>query len=234
MPLKNITINAIDLPDLWFQAIYNIIDHGRARSVSKGSFQGERRVEFDFFVGHVASPHSGNLLPVIPQYLNIPDPVSKDYLDSYICYLMDSAKEPNETYTYGSRLRSATTDNQMGGMHETVDQIDTIIKTYKDHGHVNNQMIMQIAGPQDLGGEDPPCLRHIDTKIVDDELHFFPYFRSWDLWSGLPANLAAIAMLQQYMASELDLLPGEMIVSSKGLHVYGFCEELARIRANKV
>ena len=49
----------------------------------------------------------------------------------------------------------------------------------------------------------------------------------------LPANLAAIQTLKEYMALEIGVEDGEMIVESKGLHIYGHSEELAKIRTNK-
>ena len=55
---------------------------------------------------------------------------------------------------------------------------------------------MEIGMPSDLQISDPPCLRLIDTKARLDKntgkykLHFAIYFRSWDLWGGLPLNLA--------------------------------------------
>ena len=58
----------------------------------------------------------------------------------------------------------------------------------------------------------------------------FVYFRSWDLWGGLPANLAGIQQLKEYMAGQIGVDDGEMIVESKGLHLYGYAEELAKLR----
>ena len=49
-------------------------------------------------------------------------------------------------------------------------------------------------------------------------------------WGGLPANLAGIQNLKQYMAAEIGVEDGEMIVESKGLHLYGYAEELAKLR----
>ena len=77
------------------------------------------------------------------------------------------------------------------------------------------------------------CLRHIDTRIQDNALHFFVYFRSWDLWNGLPANLAGIQTLKEYMATEIGVNDGEMLVESKGLHLYGYAENLAKLRCLK-
>jgi thymidylate synthase len=94
-------------------------------------------------------------------------------------------------------------------------------------------MVLQVAHPSDVTLVDPPCLRSIDTRIQDDTLHFCIYFRSWDLWSGLPANLAGIQNLKEYMASEIGVKDGEMIVESKGLHLYGYAEDLAKLRCLK-
>ena len=77
-------------------------------------------------------------------------------------------------------------------------------------------MVLQIAHPTDTLLLDPPCLRSIDTRIQDNKLHFVIYFRSWDLWGGFPANLAAIQQMKEYMASQIGVEDGEIIASSKG------------------
>jgi len=227
------SLKAMSIPDLWFQSIYNILDVGEKYTIDKGSFRGETRLEFDFFVGHIKNPLSDGLLPKIPSNLGIPDPVSQKYLNEYAPYFLLGYKKENEAYTYGQRLNNVTNHKEQNDS-VYLNQIAEVIKKYKQYGHKNNQLILQVAQPQDLELEDPPCLRHIDTKITNNKLHFFPYFRSWDLWSGLPANLAGIAMVQDYMASEIGVDVGEMIVSSKGLHIYGYCEELAKIRTGKI
>ena len=51
------------------------------------------------------------------------------------------------------------------------------------------------------------------TDQWKQELHFFPYFRSWDLFAGFPANLAGIAVLQKYMADEIGIKSGPIIAS---------------------
>jgi len=51
--------------------------------------------------------------------------------------------------------------------------------------------------------------------------------------SGLPANLAGIAVLQKTMADEIGVKSGPIIAASKGLHLYGYAEDLAKIRCLK-
>jgi len=254
-------IEARDLPDLWFQALHDILDHGRRFNIDRGSYAGQTRLEYDYFIGHVTYPGTQPLLPDIPPACGIPNPVEADYIygggkykKSYIEYLMTPTREPGESYTYGERLTRVPLEGDKGvwwkeGQEEIVDchpvdgrvlfeeqgqlyinQIEWVIESYRRHGPRNNQLVLQVAHPSDLLLKDPPCLRSIDTRIQDGKLHFYVYFRSWDLWGGLPANLAGIQNLKEYMAAEIGVADGEMIVESKGLHLYGYAEDLARMR----
>jgi len=257
-------IEARDLPDLWFQAVNDILDLGRRFKIDRGSYAGQTRLEYDYFIGHVKFPGTQPILPDIPPACGIPNPVEEDYIfgggayeRSYLEYLMSPHKAPGESYTYGERLTKVpitgekltwwNAENQEIIDKRDIDgrvvfeedgqlylnQIEWVINTYKTFGHRNNQMVLQVAHPSDLTLVDPPCLRSIDTRIQDETLHFAVYFRSWDLWGGLPANLAGIQNLKEYMAGEIGVKDGEMIVESKGLHLYGYAEDLAKLRCLK-
>ena len=219
--MQIVQISAVDIPDAWFQSIYKILDYGNKYQVQHGSFVGETRLEFDFAVINIALPYNSNydeMRPKIPAQLSIPDPVEPGYIEQYVPYLMTGHKEPNEDYTYGSRIE---------------DQIDYWINRLSKTPNTN-QAVLQVARPEDYQLEDPPCLRHIDMRVQNDRcLHFYPVLRSWELWSGFPANLAAIAILQEYMASSIGVKVGEMVATSKGLHIYGYAENLVEIRCNK-
>lgn len=257
-------VNARDLPDLWFQAVYDILDHGNRFVIDRGSYAGQTRLEYDFFMGHVAHPGTQPLIPDIPASCGIPNPVEAEYIygggkyeKSYLEYLMTPSKEPGESYTYGERMTKAPLSGEKlawwkKGDADIIDrrevdgravfeedgklylnQIEWICETYRKFGARNNQMVLQVAHPSDLCLVDPPCLRSIDTRIQDGKLHFFVYFRSWDLWGGLPANLAGIQNLKEYMAGQIGVDDGEMVVESKGLHLYGYAEDLAKLRCLK-
>lgn len=249
--LNIVKIVARDLPDLWFQTIYQLLEQGRKFTIDKGSYAGETRLEFDYFIGHVLHPGTKPLLPDIPPALGIPNPVDEAYIyggegydRSYIEYIMSPRKEPGESYTYGERLTKAKIPIEKLELSEELinksclefitdgflNQIEYIIWSYKNEGYRNNQLVLQVAEPSDHFISDPPCLRSIDSRIQDGKLHFFVYFRSWDLMLGAPANLAAIQELKAYMASEIGVEDGEMIVESKGGHIYGYAEEIAKIR----
>lgn len=146
------------LPDVWFQAIYNLIKNGRRFIVNKGSYEGEDRIEYDYFVGHIKRPWERDadgrpLVPEMPEGISIPPPVDKEYIFSYWKKLMTVEKETGEDYTYGERLVGSP------------NQIDKIIDTYKEFGYRNNQMILQVGQPSDIELGDPPCVVK-DTLIL--------------------------------------------------------------------
>ena len=107
------------------------------------------------------------------------------------------------------------------------------IKMYKENGPGTNQAIMEIGMPSDIKLVDPPCLRLIDTRLRYGKLHFILYFRSWDLWGGFPSNLGGLQLVKQYMAEEIGVDDGEIIAVSKGLHLYDYAWDLAKLRTNK-
>ena len=212
------TIQARDIPDAWFQCVYEIIDKGHRYQIDRGSFKGQERLEFDYITVQIKYPGTRPLIPDIPEALCIPNPVADGYIESYLPYLMTAEKQPNEDYTYGEYLEP---------------QIAEVIRMYRNDGHGTNQAYMTVGDPKALLLNDPPCLRGIDTRIRYGKLHFMVYFRSWDLWNGFPANLGAIQMLKEYMAQEIGVEDGEIIAASKGLHLYDYIWELARLRTMK-
>jgi len=213
-------IDGTTLDDAWHQTLYTLLHRGRRYTVEWGSYAGTGRLEFDFAVIRVRRPWDEPKIPVFPEHKgDIPPPTTEEYVSEYfVTYIMGEGKKPGEDYTYGERLRS---------------QIDRAIWMYRKRGFSSNQVILQVAQPSDLHLNDPPCLRHIDTRIRDGTLHFYPYFRSWDLWGGFPANMAALQLLKEYMSREIGVGDGEIVATSKGLHIYQHVEELARRRFNK-
>jgi len=215
--MKITFIEARDLPDSWFQCLGKVINEGREYTIQKGSYEGQKRKELDFVVINIKYPGTRPLLPEIPPTLGIPQPVTEEYLNNYLPYLFEDTKSEFEEYTYGTFLKP---------------QIQEVIKMYKN-AKETNQAYMTVGNPETIYMEDPPCLRGIDTRIRYGKLHFFVYFRSWDLWNGYPANLGALQILKEYMASEIGVEDGEMVSMSKGLHLYDYTWNLAKRRLGK-
>lgn len=217
--LVPVVINAFDLPDAWFQLLYKIFDHGRVYTVERGSFAGTRRLEFDFMVLRVETPKKRPLVPDIPPDISVPVPSDIGYAEEYFArYLMSTERAENEQYTYGERI---------------VPGVEKVLEIYRRDGFGTNQACIEVARPEDIDLEDPPCLRLVDTRIRDGRLHFYVYFRSWDLWGGLPTNLAGLQLVKEYMASELGVEDGMITACSKGLHLYEYTWEWAKQRIRK-
>lgn len=258
--MELIEIQATSLQDAWFQTLYKMIDEGHVFKIDRGSYAGQKRLEFDHITIRVAHPYVKPLLPQIPSHYAIPDPVAQDYLDDYLPYLMTAELKEGESYTYGQRLCKYPIPYPMGFYQKDewkdiliqevdtlldlgiifiedsqyyLNQIELICWIYKNKGYRNNQMVLQVAHPSDMVLQDPPCLRSIDTRIQDGKLHFFPYFRSWDLWGGFPANLGGIQLLKEYMAAEIGVDDGEIIAASKGLHIYDYTFDIGKCIAMK-
>lgn len=207
-------VDARDLPEAWFLCLRRVLTQGREYIIERGSNVGHRRKEIDFIVLQVRHPGRRPLVPDVP--LGVPPPSSMEYVENYLQYLLTSFKADTEQYTYGEDLES---------------QIPEVIRIYKEGGHNTNQGFMAVGSKESIKLPDPPCLRGIDTRVANGRLHFIVYFRSWDLWAGLPSNLAGIQLLKEYMASEIGVEDGEIMALSKGLHLYDYTWELARTTA---
>jgi len=238
--LKPVYIEAFDLDDAWFQCLSAILEKGYVYTITRGSYKGQRRLEFDFLTLRVKKP-SHQIIPVIPEGMSIPAPTDMDYVQGYLSYLLTGTKTETEDYTYGERLVDPKVKIKQGSdvnemfkeMPLGVNQIEEVINMYKREGYGTNQATMEIGMPSDIKLADPPCLRIIDTRIRYGRLHFILYFRSWDLWGGFPSNLGGLQLVKQYMAEEIGVGDGEIIAVSKGLHLYEYSWELAKMRTKK-
>ena len=218
--LEPIWIEATTINDAWHQLIFKIADKGRRYRIDRGSFAGQDRFEFDFVLVRIAHP-AEDMFPVFPPGIMLPPPSDQRQVEEYFAnYLFSPCLAEGEQYTYGQRLSGA-----LG-----VNQIQEVIRMYRQEGPGTNQACMEVGMPSDILLPDPPCLRLVDTRIKDGALHFFAYFRSWDLWGGFPVNLGGLELLKQYMAAEIGVKSGIIMAASKGLHIYDHCLRYVRLR----
>lgn len=206
-------IVARDLNEAWFKLLKECLTFGYQYQITHGSHnEGMTRVELDCITLQVTHPGIRPLSPTVPE--GIPAPTTDEYLEKdYLPYLITDAKKENETYTYGQYIES---------------QFLKCIQMYKTGGFETNQACVTIGDMHSIDLKDPPCLRSIDTRVRYGKLHFFVYFRSWDLWGGLPANLGGIQLAKEMMAEAIGVEDGELFAFSKGLHLYGHSIELAK------
>jgi len=236
--LLPVIILARDLDEAWHAALKLCFMYGYEWVVESGSYKGQKRYEFDSVEVHIKDPGNGPLVPTMPEGSGLTPPTSREYVENYFAtYLMSAEKTEHEDYTYGERLvnprlrfverpkredKAKVTDGPL----MRVNQIEEIIKEIIFSKGNSNQTCMEIAMPNDVLLNDPPCLRLIDVRVRYGRLHLFVYFRSWDLYAGFPANLGALELLKQYMVqeinqrSDLNLRNGSIVAFSKGLHIY--------------
>jgi len=213
--VKITSVEAFDLPDAWFTLLSKVLDEGREYAVDQGSFERKRRRELEFLALKVTNPGHRPLVPQIPPGVGTPPPTTMEYVEEYYhSYFVGSDKQPGEEYTYGSYVHN---------------QLLPLLEKY-EKGHNTNQGCITIGDASSILLEHPPCLRLIDTRVQDEQLHFVVYYRSWDLWSGFPVNMAATQLLKEELALALEIEDGEILALSKGLHLWEHSWELATNR----
>jgi thymidylate synthase len=226
--MKHVKITAFDCPDAWFKALHYIWNEGDAFPVGYGSeITDTKKLNLTIEITH----------PENRPLVSDKAPCDMKYIQWYALTYLWCGEKQDETYTYGSRLR------------EPVDQVEQAVRRYVEERQ-DRQVTMVIRLPQDIkkfreGSKErhePPCLSLIDTEILDGKMHLTCYFRSWDAYAGLPANIAGLQIFNEAFVSEintrgnLSLETGKLIFHSKNCHIYArqnkFVKELLSPQAS--
>jgi len=210
-------IEAFDIPDAWYKALERIWTKGDSFYVGYGSEITETK-KLNLTL-EIENPHNR---PLIADKA----PCDMNYITSYaLQYLWLGEKAEGETYTYGGRLR------------EPVDQVELAIQRLVDEPR-DRQVVILIRRPEDLRKElagmkhEPPCLTILDLEILEEKLHTTGYFRSWDGYAGLPANLAGLQIFLESFVNEINrrsgknYSTGKMIFHCKNCHIYSRLDEI--------
>ncbi|MCW3981016.1 MAG: thymidylate synthase [Candidatus Bathyarchaeota archaeon] len=208
--MKYIKINAFDCPDAWYKTLEAIWGEGDFFDVSYGS-ECTKTKKLNVSI-EISRPENRPLV-------DDKSPCDMKYVQWYALKYLWSGMIEDETYTYGSRLR------------KPIDQIDEALKRYLDET-ADRQVTMMIRLPEDImklvndRKHEPPCLTLIDTEVFEGRIHLTCYFRSWDAYAGLPANIAGIQLFNEAFVSEINrrsslkLKTGKLIFHSKNCHIY--------------
>jgi thymidylate synthase len=211
LKMKYVMVKAFDCPDAWYKALNEIWVNGDIFKVGYGSECAEtKKLNISIEISH----------PENRPLIDDKAPCDMKYVQWYaLKYLWSGEIEEEETYTYGSRLR------------EPVDQIEEAVQRYlTEQG--DRQVTLVIRQPLDIKKtinnrkHEPPCLSLIDTEIHNNKMHLTCYFRSWDAYAALPANIAGIQLFNEAFVSEinrrgnLNLETGKLIFHSKNCHIY--------------
>lgn len=208
--MKHVKIQAFDCPDAWYKTLIELWKNGDLFEVKYGSERSlTKKLNITIEILH----------PENRPLVDDKAPCDMKYVQWYALKYLWSGTIEDETYTYGSRLR------------KPVDQIKELIKRYLEEQN-DRQVTLAIRLPQDIKKKinnkkhEPPCLSLIDTEIHNQKLHLTCYFRSWDAYAGLPANIAGIQILNEAITKEinqkgnLNIQTGKLIFHSKNCHIY--------------
>lgn len=209
--MRYVYIKTFDIPGAWYRTLEEIWRKGDEFQVGYGSeITITKKLNLSI---EITNPENR---PLVAEKA----PCDMNYINSYaLQYLWAGFREEGETYTYSSRLR------------EPIDQVEHLINRYVKEPN-DRQLTLVIRQPQDIlrtrNGlkHEPPCLTIIDTELVNDEMHLTCYFRSWDAYAGLPANIAGIQIFNEALVKEINsrastnYRTGELVFHSKNCHIY--------------
>jgi len=135
-------------------------------------------------------------------------PTTDEKINTYFLNYIMNAKPPgNEEYIYGIWIYP---------------QVPGVIEKLNAAQGNTNQACISVGDISCIYMADPPCLRTIDFKVVSGKLEMSVFFRSWDLYTGLPENLGGMQLLKEYVLAHLNFPceDGPIIAYSSGLHIY--------------
>lgn len=248
MSFRTIFVKGTTLDDTWFKVISEVYKEGRRHKITTGSYAGFDRIEADFLTGVIQYPSRRPLAPIMPE--GVPPVTTDEDIENYfVNYLMDGRNlSDNEHYRYATWIAGGgykipqfcipSENNKRHGQWTVVpNQVEWIIKHYKEGGFGNNHCFITVGYPEsNFAYDEPytdetdrqtsPCLRGVDTKIISEDgiykLCAHVYFRSWDLYGAWPENIGGITLLMEYIANELEVEVDTLCFSSMKGHLYDF------------
>jgi thymidylate synthase len=194
-------ICARDISDAWYKSVRYILENGYTYTIDRGSFEGHERKQLASFALEILHPESR---PLSIEHNGLVISTSEAII-KYFGYLTNPEMHENEAYTYGNRISK---------------WLSTIAEMLIDTPGTN-QATIEVGRPSDVTLNDPPCLRTISWKVIENKkLQISVFFRSWDCVNGLPFNLGGLQLLNELVAGSAGLKPGPMVAYSDGIHVY--------------
>ncbi len=195
------------IDDVWREVMLLCVRNGYDFVVKGGSYVGQIRKQLSFVSLRIKEPGKRPLSPIMPP--GLPPPTTDEKIEKYFVeYLIDDVLRENEQYTYGSFIKP-----------QLPKIVDILLKSKGN----SNQACISVGDRESVNLPDPPCLRVVDFKVVNKKLNMTVFFRSWDLFAGLPENLGGLQLVKEYVLAHLDALQitdGDLIAYSDGLHLY--------------
>ena len=155
-----------------------------------------------------------DIVTVIEEPLNREPP--KDYfwrgekLEKYSQEFLSDDKM-DFVYTYGNRLRKHFDD---------IDQIRVAIDRMKECKETRRAISITWDQRIDTQSDEVPCMILVDFKIRDNKLHTSALWRSHDIYGAWFANAVGLSHLSEYVADEVGIEVGSIVIHSISAHIY--------------
>ncbi len=208
MIFENNVVKGKTIEDAWRDIMWCCVRNGYDYPVQGGSYVGQIRRQLDYAVLKIEEPWTRPLAVRMPEGCGIPSPTSNEKIEEYFMnYIIGAEKSEHEDYTYGQYIAP---------------QVEKAVGILNEAAGNTNQAAITVGEPQSIMQNDPPCLRVITFKVVKGKLQMGLFFRSWDLFAGLPENLGGLQLLKEYVLTYLDFAveDGPIVAFSDGLHIY--------------
>ena len=216
-------VEGVRIDDVWREVMSLCVKKGYDFVVKGGSYVGQIRKQLPSVCLVIKEPGKRPLSPIMPP--GLPPPTTDEKIEKYFMeYLMEDILRENEQYIYGTFIKP---------------QLPKIIDILLISKGNSNQACISVGDRESVNLLDPPCLRVVSFKVVEGRLNMTVFFRSWDLFAGLPENLGGLQMLKEYvlvhLQDKLQIIDGDIIAYSDGLHLYEQYFDLVNVlNINKV
>ena len=214
------------IDNAWRSAMWCCIRNGYVYKVKKGSYEGQKRWQLPEAMIIIEEPWTRPLAVTIPENFGFAPPTSEKRINDYFEeYIIGEEKEETEDYTYGQYISR---------------QWERAVNLLNISEGSTNQATITIGDSKSIFLDSPPCLRSISFKVLPEEipkLQMSVYFRSWDLFAGLPENLGGLQLLKEFVLLHLTfkVSDGPLVAYSDGLHIYEQYFELVNLlNADKI
>lgn len=197
------------IPEARSQAIEKAIMCGYVQQIERGSFENECfRIQLHYLSIRITN-HCFDRVPV-PPTTDWPIEMTQSHGENYYQKYILSPEPPNENeiYTYGSRINEG---NQLAKA------MDMLLKTPQ-----TNQAVIEVGRREDIDLHEPSCLRGIQFVFDNDKLNMFVWFRSHDIFAGLPENFFGLSQLLADVAEYAGLAVGDFIYHGSASHLYNY------------
>lgn len=226
-------IEATTLDDAYYKTILTTYldagQHTHTYKIDYGSFAGEGiRKQFYGLIISIEQPWVRPLAPIFPT--GISPTTSDDNIEKYFAtYIMNEEPDEHskEDYIYGTFI------------YPHLPNVCALLADTPNTNHAVVNIGESLEKSPNLIGwvakvyEYPPCLRCIHWTVIDGKLNINLFWRSWDLFAGMPENLGGLQLLNEYVAMEIGCEPGSIVAHSSGAHVYGYQMEAIRAYLRK-